>query len=76
QNVNYRVQLNADGSSCLLTAAGEKLRCSSDAGQNSGSEQEGEQSGDLLDPSTLSNEELKSLHEAIVDELHQRIPAQ
>ena len=26
QNVNYRVQLNADGSSCLLTATGNKLR--------------------------------------------------
>lgn len=76
QNVNYRVQLNADGSSCLLTAAGEKLRCSSDAGQNPASGQEGEQSGDLIDPSTLSNEQLKSLHEAIVDELHQRIAAQ
>lgn len=39
QNVNYRVQLNADGSSCLLTPAGEKLRCSSNAGQNPESEQ-------------------------------------
>ncbi len=73
QNVNYRVQLNADGSSCLLTATGNKLRCSNDA--ETGELPEG--SGDaLVDPSSLSTDELKALHEAILEELYQRIPTE
>ncbi|GAA1497550.1 hypothetical protein [Paeniglutamicibacter kerguelensis] len=73
QNVNYRVQLNADGSSCLLTATGNKLRCSTDAEPAPGSSPEGNAGTGMVDPSGLSNEELKSLHEAIVKELHERL---
>lgn len=73
QNVNYRVQLNADDSSCLLTATGNKLRCSTDAAPSSGNLPEGELENGVVDPSGLSNDQLKTLHEAIVKELHERI---
>lgn len=73
QNVNYRVQLNADGSSCLLTATGTKLRCSTDAQPGPDATPEDNAGTDLVDPSGLTSEQLKALHEAIVKELHQRI---
>ena len=50
QNVNYRVQLNADGSSCLLTATGNKLRCSNDAEPAPGSLPEGNAGNGLSTP--------------------------
>lgn len=75
QNVNYRVQLNANGSSCLLTATGNKLRCSNDAEQDSGTSPEGNGCSALIDPTTLTNDQPKTLHEAIVQELHARIQA-
>lgn len=74
QNVNYRVQLNADGSSCLLTATGKKLRCSDDAEDGSAQQSPGEGVPSVVDPSTLSTAQLKELHEAILAELYQRIP--
>jgi len=72
QNVNYRLQLNADGSSCLLSAQGKKLRCSADELIQSpdGTPSAG---SDLIDPAGLSDEQLKQLHEAILAEVHQRI---
>ena len=73
QNVNYRVQLNADGSSCLLTATGNKLRCSTDAEPVPGELPAGGPVDGNLDPSALTNDQLKTLHEAIVKELHERI---
>ncbi|WP_255557260.1 hypothetical protein [Paeniglutamicibacter sp. Y32M11] len=76
QNVNYRVQLNADGSSCLLTATGNKLRCSNDAQQDPDTTPEGNTGSGLVDPTTLTNDQLKTLHEAIVKELHARITAE
>ncbi|WP_258142596.1 hypothetical protein [Arthrobacter sp. MYb227] len=76
QNVNYRVQLNADGSSCLLTATGNKLRCSTDAEPAPGDLPEGGLGNGTVDPSGLTNDQLKTLHEAIVKELHERITDQ
>lgn len=72
QNVNYRLQLNADGSSCLLSAQGKKLRCSTDDLIES---EDGKPAAgsDLIDPAGLSDDALKQLHEAILSEVHQRI---
>lgn len=70
------MQLNADGSSCLLTATGNKLRCPNDAQQGAGASPEGDAGSTLIDPTTLTNDQLKTLHEAIVKDLHDRIPAE
>lgn len=76
QNVNYRVQLSADGSSCLLTATGTKLRCSTDATDAPGEAPEAGTEIAVVDPTGLTNEQLKTLHEALVKEIHARIGAE
>ena len=76
QKVNYGVQLNADGSSCLLSATVNRPRCSNDDEPAPGSLPEGSTGNGVVDPSGLTNEHLKTLHEAIWKELHARIPAE
>jgi hypothetical protein len=73
QNVNYRVMIKADGTSCLRNAKGEKIRCTGDpvnggtAGSESGTPAV---SGDIA---ALSNEQLAQLQDAVTKEVLKRL---
>lgn len=77
QNVNYRVELLADGTSCLLTAVGERLSCSDGAGTTTVVTGTTESPDTPIktdsDPAKLTDKQLIELHEAIVDEMHRRL---
>lgn len=73
QNVNYRVELLADGTSCLLTATGTKLSCSDGEGTTEAVGGTGTPIDADADPSELTDEQLVELHEAVVEEIHRRL---
>lgn len=62
QNVDYRVLLNAHGSSCPITATGNKLRCPTDAEDAPSEMLEGGVGHGSIDPSGMSNDQLRTLH--------------
>jgi hypothetical protein len=75
QNVTHRVELKADGSSCLLTATGQRLSCSGTAGPAEPVEDGGSGVDAGTDLSTLDDAELMRFHDAVVAELHRRLTA-
>ncbi|QOD05817.1 hypothetical protein [Pseudarthrobacter sp. BIM B-2242] len=84
QNVVYRVQVKADGSSCLANADGEKIRCidkdgksaGTDGTQTTGSSDAGETpTGPAAEIGTLSNEDLAKLQDAVTQEVLKRLSA-
>lgn len=67
KNIIYRVRINVDGSSCLETAEGEKIRCSGDAApeNNTSTEFDG-------NVATLTDAELFALTQAVNAEIQSR----
>lgn len=76
QNVNYRVMIKADGTSCLLNSKGETIRCTKTDGQGSDTATPAPEtatqvpSGDLTG---LSNEQLAQLQDAVTKEVLKRL---
>lgn len=84
QNVNYRVRINADGSSCLETASGEKIRCGARRGGtfntttpgtpgSSGATDPVELPGDAAALAELTDAQIAQLQKQLTDELVRRI---
>lgn len=72
QNVTNRITLNADGSSCLLTATGNKMRCSNDADGGLGA-YDGEDVKLEGDISGLTTQQLIKLQEDVTREMAKRL---